>query len=150
MKNVIKTILLLSLFVVFGCSSNDDNNTESDSSLFIGIWKPIKSVYVCSSGTDIENYTACEQTGRLTVRENGTWTETYFYEYNDICEDDGTSSGTWEIVNDKLIVTENGSGDIEITFFEIIGNTLKLGQYDDEICGEVDESAHYYGEYVKI
>ncbi|WP_027137150.1 lipocalin-like domain-containing protein [Gaetbulibacter saemankumensis] len=149
MKNSIKIVLVLILVIIAGCSSNDDE-PKPESNLLIGVWKPIKFVYVCTDLNDEEFSTACEQTGRLTMRSNGTWTETYFYEYNNVCEDDGESSGTWKIVNGKLIVSENGSDDIEITLFEISETTLKIGQYDEEFCEGNDAGAHYYGEYIRV
>lgn len=146
--------LIAILFFCTACSSNDDDNNVLDSlaKQIIGTWKPVKEVTVCSTGSmDIENYSACEQTGRLSINANGTFTETYFDEYSSICEADGVLSGTWEIINDQLTVIETGFGNIDITFFEITGNTLRLGQYDEEfICDGDKMSSHYYNEYTRI
>ncbi|MCR8668313.1 lipocalin family protein [Aestuariibaculum sp. M13] len=142
---------MLIFLVAAGCSSSDDNDdVKANSSLLVGEWKPLKFVYVCSELEEVENSTACEQTGRLTMRTNGTWTETYYYEYDDVCEYDGESSGTWKIVNDKLIITESGFGEIEISLFEVTESTLKVGQYDSELCDVADDNAHYYGEYIRV
>ena len=152
-QNLFYGLLIVLLFMGTACSNNDDGETKTLSEQFTGTWKPVKNVIVCSTGTsDIENLTVCEQTGRLTVKQDGTWTETYFYEYIDnMCEDDGVSNGTWKIVNDKLFVTENGSGEIEITVFEIIENILQVGQYDTEfLCDGDKPSSHYYREYIKV
>ncbi|TXG38654.1 lipocalin-like domain-containing protein [Seonamhaeicola maritimus] len=157
MKTQYLSAKLLLIFLVFnlGCSKSDDG-ADSQTTLeqqFIGTWKPLKFVIVCSDGgNEIENYSACEQTGRLTISSNGTWSETYFYEYVDnMCEEDGVDSGTWKIVNGKLIIKESEFGEAEVTFFEISESTLKVGQYDDDFsCGIDNVSSHYYTEYVKI
>ncbi|TXG38664.1 lipocalin-like domain-containing protein [Seonamhaeicola maritimus] len=147
--------LLISFILCLGCSKSDDA-TDAEKTLeeqFIGIWKPIKFVAACSSGSsETEIYSTCEQTGRLTINANGNWAETYFYEYTDnMCEEDGVSNGTWKIVNGKLIVNESEFEEAEVTFFEISGNTLKVGQYDDDYpCGADDTSSYYYKEYIKI
>ncbi|TWO33273.1 lipocalin family protein [Seonamhaeicola sediminis] len=154
-KLFVKSFIVL-MILCLGCSSNNDVNEEKKDTLseqFIGEWKPVKFVFSCTSGDEVVISSACEQTGRLTVSSNGTWVENSFYEYNNVCEDDGASNDTWAINGNELTVTviENGSGNnIEITFFEISGNTLKIGQYDNELCDDTDASSLYYMEYVRI
>lgn len=157
MKSLIKKEFLpfILILILVGCSSNNDDDSQSKSSLFIGTWKPVKSVDVCSTGSeDIEILSTCEQTGRLSLNSNGTYSETYFYEYIDnICEEDGVSNGTWKIDNDKLFVIESEFGETEITFFEIEGNILRVGQYEEDpefTCDGDNLPSHYYREYIKI
>lgn len=159
MKTQILMLRILIITIIFctACSKNDDGdgNSKSIEQLFVGTWKPLKYVDVCSTGIeDIEILTTCEQIGRLTVNKNGTWSETYFYEYlTDVCEDDGKSNGTWDIVNNKLFVIEKGFAETEITFFEIEGDILRLGLYEEDpyyTCDGDNLPSHYYREYIRI
>ena len=153
--NLFFYLMLLLLTLSFSCSNSDDEGASENTleQQFIGTWQPLKFVVVCSTGSvEEEIYTTCEGQGRLTVNGNGTWSETYFYEYiDDNCESDGESSGVWEIIEEKLIVTEIGFSEIEIDFFQVNNNVLQLGQYDDEFpCDGDKPSSHYYMEYAKV
>ncbi len=157
MKNLVITWVLpcLLLIMVFGCSSENDNDLEPNSTLFIGTWKPIKEVEICTTGSeDAYLYSACEQEGRLIVNPNGTFYQTYFYEYIDnMCEEDGLSSGTWVIVNDKLFVTEEGFQKTEITFFEVNKNILRVGLYEidpEYTCDGNNLPSHLFMEFIKV
>jgi len=153
-QNLFKYTIAALLIFGLACSKNDDDNGPQVtlSEKLIGTWKPIEMGTICASGgMDIESLTTCEQSGRLTFNANGSWSETYFYEYMPgTCEDDGISSGTWKIVDGKLFVTEETFGENEITFFEVDITTLKVGQYDNEICGDDNMSSYYYFKYQKI
>ena len=138
------------------CSSNDDGDNNQQLSLeqlFTGEWQPLRFVVACSGGTnEIESYTTCEQMGRLTISASGSWSETYFYEEIDnSCVEDGVDSGTWRITDGKLFVVDSGFGEVEITFFEVSENSLRVGQNDDDFpCDGGNGSTHYYNEYIKI
>ena len=116
---------------------------------FVGTWKPLKFVTVCALEINYEeNYSICGQMGILEVKANGTFSQTYFYEYNNVCEEGGISSGTWKIVDDKLFV-------IEVGFGEIVDNILRVGQYDTDFCDHesvgIDVSnSYFYSEFQMI
>lgn len=144
--------ILIGLMIFSSCSSDDDNSTNSTS--IVGIWKPIKEVDVCSTGNeDIYTYDSCEQTDRVTFESNGNVNETsYYLNGNSDCVLDYTENGTWEINNGNLTITQQGQT-IQITFFELTGNTLKLGQYDNDsndLCDGGNLPSLYYTEFVRV
>lgn len=152
---LLKSILIITIVFCTACSKNDDEEITAKSAeeLFIGTWKPIEFVIVCTSGSnEVESFSICVQTGRLTINQNRTWSETSFYEFaENMCEDDGVDNGTWRIVNDKLFVTESEFGENEVTFFEISESTLRVGLYDTEFTCDGDiPSSHFYRELTRI
>ena len=76
-----------------------------------------------------------------------------FNDYSGNCVQSDGSSGTWEIINEKLFITENGFTD-EVTFFEISNNILKLGTVEtdpfDDPCSATVGVSHYYTEYRRV
>ena len=100
-QNLIYVIFLSCLFLFASCSSNDDGGTNTESNLFIGIWKPIKDVDVCSTGSeDIYSYPVCEQNGKLTINADGNFDGSNYYDFsNTTCELEFSYSGTWQITN---------------------------------------------------
>lgn len=149
MKTLIHTGLLFLLFLTIqSCSSNDDSQGSREP--IVGIWQPLKYVEVCSESANyIYDYSSCEQKGRLTIKSDGTFSESFFNNFFDsACSQDESVSGNWNINNGKLDATINGEI-INITFFELLSNNLKLGQYDDEL-GCVGPSTHYYTEYIRV
>lgn len=151
MKNLKKLSLVftIGISVLFmGCSSEDDSDEVVEP--FVGVWKPLKEVEVCSETPSYTyNYSSCEQKGRLTINANGTFSQSSFYEfYDEQCTQDVTETGEWNISDGNLKVSIYGDV-VDITFFELKDNTLKLGQLDDDLgCDE--PSSHYYTEYVRM
>lgn len=100
MKNLLNFTLLLSLsFLLINCSSNDDSDSKSKSFLVVGSWKPIKDVYVCSTGSDdVYAHSTCEQKSTLIINTNGDFSQLSFYEdFNNNCiaDDDYALNETW-------------------------------------------------------
>jgi hypothetical protein len=153
-KTFVLKILISALIFCTACSSNDGDSSVSQAlaEQFTGRWKPVKFVTVCDSDSDVDNFSVCQQKGILTVNADGFWVETQFYEYIDnMCEEDGSDTGTWRITDGKLFVKESEFNESEITIFEISGTTLKVGRYgSDLICDNNEVSLHYYKEYTKI
>ncbi|MFH4967754.1 lipocalin family protein [Gaetbulibacter sp. M240] len=158
MKNLHQLLkALLFIFLLTGCSKSDEQAVidQVEDNKFVGSWEPIKFVTACASEINYEeNYSTCEQKGILEVKANGTFSQSYFYEYNNVCEEDGISSGTWKIVDDKLFVIEEGFGETEITYFEIVDDILRVGQYDTDFCdpetmGVNITNSYFYSEFQK-
>ena len=148
-------ILTMALILCVSCSKNDDGDTPPVNNLeksLIGTWKQMKFVVGCSSGSDeVSNSTACEQQGRLTIKSDGTFSETYYYDYGMGCEEEDIEMGSWRIYNNKLFVTDDYFGEYEVTYFEVTQNVLRVGQYDtDYPCDSGGNSTHYYYEYTRI
>ena len=143
--------ILLALMVFSSCSSNDDSNSSSNS--IVGIWKPVKEVEVCSTGSEqVYDYSSCEQNGRTTFSENGTFNITEFDLNNGNCEEYYNSSGTWELNGDNLTVVLDGETIIP-TFFELTNNRLRIGYYDadpNDPCDGGNLPSHYYTEFSRV
>ncbi len=143
--------ILISLVIFSSCSSDDDSNSNLNP--IVGTWKGIKEVDVCSTGSeDISNFDSCRQTGRLTFSENGTLNFTQYELINGNCELADTDTGTWVIDNSNLTIGIAGNT-IEITFFELSSNTLKIGRYfsdPDDPCDGGNLLSHNYTEFVRV
>ena len=143
--------ILISLVIFSSCSSDDDSNSNLNP--IVGTWKGIKEVDVCSTGSeDISNFDSCQQTGRLTFSENGTLNFTQYELINGNCELAVTDTGTWVIDNSNLTIGIAGNT-IEITFFELSSNTLKIGRYfsdPDDPCDGGNLLSHNYTEFVRV
>lgn len=153
----IKTLVVLLLIgICVGCSSNNEegDTPKSKAELMVGTWKAIKSVQLCTVGGEITgNDDPCDQLRRLQMNSDGTFTDTYYnIGANNVCLQDGMDTGYWKIVNDVLIINEDGfDEDIVISFFEISSDILKVGQYDDSLpCGTGDLSISYYFEFKRV
>jgi Lipocalin-like domain len=144
---------ILICFLVTTCSNNNIGSSTTD--LIIGIWKPIKEVGVCQDNSlQIDEYSTCEQNNdKLTFNANGLFNWVYFDENNGVCTQIGEYSGTWEINNGDLFLTENGLTDM-VTFFEITNNTLRLGDVEedpfDDPCSSTVGLSHYYTEFNRV
>ncbi|TNJ44677.1 lipocalin family protein [Tamlana fucoidanivorans] len=154
-QSLIVYVAVFFLFFASSCSSNDDEKEtpqQNIESQFVGVWKPVRFVIVCSGeDQDVENYTSCEQKGRLTINADGTWVETYFYEYiDDKCTEDVLEKGTWKIMDGALFVKYEGQEEEEATYFKVSKNSVKVGQYNPIFyCGD-DASSYFYKEYIKL
>lgn len=151
-----KLLLILVSVGIIGCSSKDDNTDDSKSKsvLFVGTWKPIKDVEVCFTGSEIvDNYSACDQKGLLTINSNATYNQTFYYTGGSgTCIQYEPSNGNWEIANDALKVYEDGNI-IDVTFFVVTQTVLKLGQYEvdpEYTCDGDNLPSHYYTEFIRI
>ena len=133
--------ILIGLMIFSSCSSDDDSNSDSIS--IIGIWKPIKEVGVCQDGSEqIDEYSISEQESeKLTFNSNGTFSGF-----------SGFYNGTWDITDNKLYLTENGTRNVA-TFFELTNNRLRIGSIEenpfDDPCSATVGLSHYYTEYIK-
>lgn len=154
MKNL-KILLLLfvgTLFLTTSCGGDDTTTPITTDEPIVGEWMPIQTIIACSTGVEYpEASTVCEQNGRIIFSNDGTLVSTEYYEENNDCITDGTDAGTWEIINDVLSVTIDGET-FEVGFFELEGDTLKIGEYDNSfVCGTNGElTSHFYYEYTRV
>jgi hypothetical protein len=143
--------ILIGLLIFSSCSNNDDSNSNSTS--IVGTWKPIKEVDVCSTGSEeAYDFDSCEQTSRLIFNDNGSFSENSYYLSGNDCVLDYEDNGTWTIANGNLSVNY-GSSNEQVTFFELSGNTLRLGQYDNDPndpCDGGNLPSHYYTEFIRV
>ncbi|AOW20729.1 lipocalin-like domain-containing protein [Urechidicola croceus] len=143
--------ILIGLMIFSSCSSDDDSN--SDSTSIVGIWKPIKEVDVCSTGSEeTYDFSICEQKSRVTFSSNETLNITDFDDNTGDCLEDYNENGTWSLTGDNLSVTLNGETN-NPTFFELTNNTLRIGYYDNDEndpCDGGNLPSHYYTEYTRV
>ncbi|HUH47943.1 MAG TPA: lipocalin family protein [Arenibacter sp.] len=140
---------LLALFIIFSsCSKDDDSNSNS----IVGIWKPIKEIDVCSNGSEEKiDYDSCEQTGRFVFEKSGSFSKIDNYlNNNGDCELDESYNGTWTLSDGDLSLNFGGLS-LPAAYFELSGNTLRIGQYDDSwSCQDGSSVSYYYTEYIKV
>ncbi len=114
MKSLNLLIGILIGVLIFTACSDDDSDSSSNQDLIIGVWKPIKSVDVSSSGNeDVYSYNSCEQKSRYTFLKNGEWSFVDYHEdddNNNLCSSENTLfehlSGYWEkIAENKYKIT---------------------------------------------
>ena len=97
-SQILSKLILLGSILLIGCSSNDNElpATDSNQDQFVGAWKPIKFVSICAAETNYEEiYSACEQNGVLTVKSDGTYSQSSYYDNGSVCEEDIVVTGTW-------------------------------------------------------
>lgn len=141
-------LLALSLLITISVSCNKDDENSGNSNiadLIVGTWRPIKEVDGCLNGSISESpYDECDQMSNIDFFENGLFTfgNLRFNENTGVCELVSNGEEVWEIVDDKLFITDEGQNQ-EITYFELQGNVLRTGFYDDEDCA----GGYYYTEY---
>jgi len=155
---------ILITLLVFSTCSKDDNDKELEPSvnLLIGTWKPLKEVYVCSTGSEsISEYSLCEQKSRLTftlhsnpdLETDGVFKSLSYYDNDDSdCYSHSEDVGTWSLDGDSLSVTSEGETNTP-TYFKLTANTLKIGWYDDDpydTCDGGQLHSHYYTEFVRV
>lgn len=150
-KHAILYGFLISLLCLTSCSDKEDSNSETPS--IIGVWKPIKEVSVCSTGSEqVYEYSICEQTGRTIFNKNGTFSVSAYDITEGNCElyySDVT--GTWEQNGDVLTLTTNVQTKSP-TLFELTNNKLLIG-YDSNpntTCDGENLPSHYYTEFIRV
>jgi hypothetical protein len=145
----IKLIVLILLLA--SCSNSDDPNSAPTS--IIGIWKPVKGVEVCSTGSkEIFQYSTCHQQSRYTFKEDGTL---IIIDYNlvfGICDITYNETGIWILTGENFTITIDGETS-NPTFFELTNNILRIGYYDaepNEPCENGNLPSHYYTEFIRV
>jgi hypothetical protein len=146
--------ILIGCMMLSSCFGNDAFNFDTDPIYsIVGSWKEIRFVKVCSTGSeDITDAGSCIQTGSTTFSENGSFSITEYNLTNGNCELDITTIGSWVIEDGNLTVTIDGNT-IEVTLFELSGNTLHLGQYDSGLYNSCDDGSlvsYHYTELLRV
>ncbi len=157
MKNLPLNILFLLLSVlVLSCSKENEGDEESTpkASAIVGEWKSTKDVEVCSTGSsEVTLLEDCGDIGVLIFLTDGTLRTYEYEEVNAACVQQETYTiGTYILEDDTLSFDITGLGVTEFTFFELEGNVLKLGQYDNDpefSCDGGNDLSHYYVEMEK-
>ena len=160
--NKIKLIyaIFIGLFIFSSCSNNDDSETVPDpapepipviiTSEIIGVWKPIKSAVVCSTGSeDIYDLDPCEKRGKIIFYNDSTMSISVTEANTDICRTIYQATGTWVLGNDELKLTIEGETEIP-AFFELTNNILRIGGNefeDNDRCDGDNLPSYYYTEY---
>ncbi|MDA9125987.1 lipocalin family protein [Flavobacteriaceae bacterium] len=142
--------ILIGIMILSSCSSDDDSNSNSVS--IVGIWKPIKEVFVCSTGNEeTSDFSTCLLMTRLTFNSNNTFNNQEYSEDTVDCLEN-FSNGTWTLITNNL--TFNLSEVTVIpTFFELTDNIIKIGYYNNDnllTCDNGSELSYSYVEYVRI
>ena len=157
---ILSFFLILFLTSITSCSS-DENESKND--LIIGVWKPIKIVDVCSTGTEtINNVSDCVENSRWTFLSNGKLETKDYYDYyfdqngnettNSNCEKFNVTNATWEFENNELKIIVNNET-LTSDFVEFSGNNLKIGTYNKDsnnTCDGNNSFSHYYIEHERI
>ena len=143
--------ILIGLMIFPSCSSNDDSNSNITS--IIGIWKPVKEVDVCSTGNkETISFTTCAQMTRVTFYLDGDYNETQFRNIDGDCTEFRNEDGTWSLTGDNLSTTLDG----EIynpTFFELENDTFRVGYYNNNVDNSCDGGnllSHHYTEFSRV
>ncbi len=129
-----KTLLLLiaTLFLT-ACSSDDNNRTSSNS--IVGKWKIMEWIFTNSDGTTFSGVAnECEQNGRITFLENGTFTRTAFYELQNECleVDEEVAPypwgvvGNWEVINNNTLRLSFMDDSADYLITENTSNSLRI------------------------
>ena len=145
-----KLNLLLTIFlglVIFSCSSDDNNTSETE--LIVGIWKPISEVQVVDGIQENDSFT-CGEVTTYTFLENENYTFTLFDiddENNCIQNNEYNISGTWEKLQNneyKLTTVYENINTSEIQ--TIIRNTeiTFSGNNSMTVLNEFDPNDDYY------
>lgn len=149
-------VIFIGLLIMSSCSNNDesDSNLEPEPVVFtseiIGVWKPMKSVIVCSTGSeDAYELDPCEKRGEIIFSENGSMSISVNEAYTDMCGRIYQANGTWVIINNELSLTIDGETETP-AFFELNSSKLRIGDNDfeeGERCDGDNLPSHYYIEY---
>ena len=92
--------ILIGIMILSSCSSDDDSNSNSVS--IVGIWKPIKEVFVCSTGNEeTSDFSTCLLMTRLTFNSNNTFNNQEYSEDTVDCLEN-FSNGTWTLITNNL------------------------------------------------
>lgn len=152
--------IFIGLFIFSACSNNDESEPVPDpvtepvpilvTSEIIGVWKPIKSAVVCSTGNeDIYDLDPCEKRGEIIFFNDSTMRISVTEAHTDICRTIYQATGTWMLSDDQLKLTIEGETEIP-AFFELTNNILRIGGNDfgdDDRCDGDNLPSYYYTEY---
>jgi hypothetical protein len=144
--------ILIGFIIFLSCSNEDDSNTELSSPSVIGIWKQIRQVNSCSTGSqEIINLNTCEQTGRITISANGNYNRTSYYLDGNDCNLEGNANGTWEI-NNEVFSINNSNESFDYTIVELTENSLKIREDEDGQDEQCNDGflTNYTLEYVRV
>ncbi len=152
MKTQHLSLLLLILLSFFSCKKENDNN-PTNNELITGVWKPIKQVTICSSGTeDSFNYNTCMQTSRTTFQSNGNYNEVFNTDIFGNCETEYIDNGSWSIDDSSLTLILNGQS-LDFTIIELNANSLILGMLNDDQslhCNDGSVISSHNRAYVRV
>ena len=142
--------IIIGLMIFSSCSSDDDSNSNSVS--IVGIWKPIKEVFVCSTGNEqTSNFSTCLLMTRLTFNSDNTFNNQEYSEDTGDCLEN-FSNGTWTLINNNLTFNLSEVS-VNPTFFDSTDNIIKIGYYNNDnllTCDNGSELSHSYVEYIRI
>lgn len=123
MKNL---ILLLSVFALAltSCSNDDDNSSSQD--LLIGTWNYSRSF---EDGVEI-TLSDCEKQETQVFNADGTFSITFYDDFDGPCVEDLTFTGTWSNTGNSVYsVTIFGETFSQLIEFD--GNTYSVTTIDD-------------------
>ncbi len=153
-------LTLIVLIIFSSCTSNDDFETKESQSPISnelrsvnGIWKPIKTVRICSDGSEkIFNFNSCLQKSRLSISSNSNFEWSVFFDGSGNCVEADNYVGTWEFDGEYLKLTENSENVIAFyTVFDVSKDRLLLGHYTDNcFCYEENPPTPNYTEYIRV
>lgn len=155
MKNLKLVFTILIGLLVFTSCGTDDGDTPEPTPMFseiIGVWNPVKTVEVCSTGSEmVYELDPCEQRGTMSFNGDGTMSITTTEAYMDMCRQIYEATGTWTITNDNLTITIAGET-LTPAYFELTSDLLRMGENDfdeDDRCGGDNLPDYYYTEYIR-
>lgn len=98
MRKLNLLIAILIGLLILSCSSDDNDNIQTETELIVGIWKPLSELQVVNGVEETDSY-ACGEVTTFTFLQNGDYTFTSFQQddNNDCIEqNEYIISGTWE------------------------------------------------------
>lgn len=128
-----KIILLLAVIstIVISCKSDDDAAGPVDmQDPFVGTWKITQEF---ENGVEVMQE-ACDLEETIAIKNDMTFTGTYYMMGASSCEVGGTYAGTWENLGDsKYKVTSDDPEDTEVeATVTFSGNTMTIVRNDED------------------
>ncbi|WP_422090836.1 lipocalin family protein [Tenacibaculum ovolyticum] len=128
--------LLLIVFTMIGCSSNDDIDTNSIS--IIGEWT-LKAKF-SSDGTN-KNIDECEQRSNITFKNNNTFDSNYYRIINGDCTlEDQDQNIEYKVVGDILEVNHTSTNNSGQTIINVKKIKIKLPNNDTLETYEINQN----------
>ena len=110
--------VLLTLFIV-SCSKDDDSKNSDGDDLIIGVWKPVKDVWMNNGVEEVDISSTCEQKSRLTFEGNGNIKILSFYED----EDNGNCiEDNFGFISSSWVKISAGNYKVTTTYFDEFTN----------------------------